>query len=53
MSLNETHSKVHIVKNMFDALPIQNSLQQEYDLSPLLFNFTFEHTIRKVQENQE
>jgi hypothetical protein len=32
--------------------PIQNGLKQGDALSPLLFNFTLQHAIRKVQENQ-
>jgi len=33
-------------------LPIRNGLKQGDALSPLLFNFALEHTIRSVQVNQ-
>jgi len=36
-----------------DAFPVQNGLKQADALSPLLFNFTSEYAIRKVQEDQE
>jgi hypothetical protein len=51
MCLNETYSKVRVGKLLSDKFPIQNGLKQGDAPSPLLFNFTLECAIRKVQEN--
>jgi hypothetical protein len=52
MCLNETYSKVRICKHLSDSFRIQNGLKQGDALSPLLFNFAVEYTVRKVQETQ-
>jgi hypothetical protein len=51
MCLNEIYSKVHIGKHLSDSFPSQDGLKRDA-LSPLLFGFTLEYAISKVQGNQ-
>jgi hypothetical protein len=49
MYLSETYCKVRIGKYFSNKFHIQNGLKQGDALSPLLFNFALEYTIKKVQ----
>jgi len=53
MSLNETYSRVQVGKNVSDKFPIRNGLKQGDALTPMLFNFALEYTIRRVQVNRD
>jgi hypothetical protein len=50
--LNETYSKFHIGKHWSDKFPVQNGIKQGDALSQLLFTFTLEYAIRKVQKTR-
>jgi hypothetical protein len=40
-------------KNFSDMFPTRNSLKQENVLSPFLFNFALDYTIRRVHVNRD
>jgi hypothetical protein len=50
--LKKTYNKIRVDKHLSDNFLIQNGLKEGDALSTMLFNFTLEHAIRKVQENQ-
>ena len=52
MCLNETYSRVQVGKYLPAIFPIRIGLKQGDALSPLLFNFSLEYAIRRVQVNQ-
>jgi hypothetical protein len=49
MCLTETYSRDRVGKNLYEVFPIRNGLKQGDDLSPLLFNFALEYTIKKFR----
>jgi len=53
MSLTETYSTVRVGKNLSHMFPIRNGLKQGNTLSPFLFNFALEYSIRRFQVNQD
>jgi len=53
MCLTETYRRVRVGKNLSDMFPIRNGFKQGDALSPLLFNFALEYTIRRVQVNKD
>ena len=53
MCLIETYSRVRVGENLSDLIPIRNGLENGDALKPLLFNFTLEHTISRLQVNQD
>ena len=53
MCLTETYSRVRVGKNLSDMFPIRNDLKQGDALSPMLYNFALEYSLRRVQVNQD
>jgi len=51
MCLSETESRDRVDNNQCDMFPINNGLKQGDSLSPLLFNFAIEYTIKRIQIN--
>jgi len=51
--MSEKYSRVRVGKNVPDMFPIRNVLKQGDALSPFLFNFALEYTIRRVQLIQD
>jgi len=48
MCLSEIYSRVQLGKNLSDMFPMRNDLKQEDALSPLLFSFALEYSLRRV-----
>jgi hypothetical protein len=53
MCLNETYRRVQVDKHLCDTFPIKNNLKQGDALSPLLFHFALEFSIRRVQVHKD
>jgi hypothetical protein len=52
MCLTEMYSRVRVTKHLSDMFPIRNGLKHGDSLPPLLFNFSLECAIRRVQVNR-
>lgn len=50
---NETYSKIHVVKRLFDACSMYNNLKRGDALLRLPFNFVVEYATRMVQKSRE
>jgi len=52
MCLSEAYSRLRFDNHLSDIFPVNNDLNKEEALSPLLFNFDLDYAIRSVQVNQ-
>jgi hypothetical protein len=52
MCLTKMYSRVRVGKNLSDMFPMRNGLKQDA-LMPLLFSFTLEYAMRRVQVNHD
>ena len=53
MCMNETYTRVQVVKNWSDMFTIMNDLKKGDVLSSLLLNSALDQAIRTVQVNQD
>ena len=53
MFLKEKYSRIRVGKYLSGVFSIKNGLKHEDALSPLLFTFTLEYAIRRVQVKQD
>ena len=53
LRLIKTYSRVRVGKKLSDMFPIRNGLEKGDALSPLLFIFALDRTIKRVQLNQD
>jgi hypothetical protein len=49
MCLNETYDRIRVDKHLSGVFPIKNGLKKGDAFSPLLFSFTLEYAIMRVQ----
>jgi len=52
-NVSETYSRIRIGNHLSDMFPVKHGFKRGNVLSSLLFNFTFEYVIRRIEVNQE
>jgi len=53
MCLNETYNRARVGENLSEIFSVRDGLNNGDALKPLLFNFTLEYSIRRLQVNQD